>query len=384
MQIRPFKDLVTESFVEIKQYQTGEKKIIKTGRPYIDDVGIGFMNGGSILLAAGSGVGKSFELSRLLRNIMDTKLNPNADKYVVLNISLEMKVLSLVLRELEGKLKKDKKQMLLEEFTEDEKKLVREYYEMVQDDRQFISQTPTTVKQFYQGCKDFLEQHLDKETVIISLDHLVLVTSDKGENKNQVVENLIEAINNLKMEYSNVAFILLSQTNSENQKRAKDGDIMSQPKDLDIYYSQFSFQVADYVCVITNPYKLGLRSYSKINPDRYPNLEDFFLEPDTKGRVSLDTDGAIYYHLLKCREAPVHYTDIYGERIHIPEKFKKKNEVNFTPAMKAPVFDSTKSKKPEMPVFENPMAGIKPMTDMSAVFDAPEKLSEEDELNKPF
>ena len=342
MNIVPLKDLVTSALQEIKLYQNGSKKIIKTGRPYIDDVGIGLVNGGVVLVAAGSGIGKSFELSRIIKNILDRDRNPDADKYVSLNISLEMRILSLVLRDLEGKLDKGKREILLNKFSEEEKEICKSYYEALQDDRQYISQTPTTVNQFYEGCKSFLEKHKDKESCIISADHLVLISSDKGEGKNQSVENLIEKINQLKMEYPNVIFILLSQTNSKNQDRVKEKDRMSQPKDLDIYYSQFSFQIADYVCVIQNTWKLGIQEYSKIYPDKYSHLEEFFLEEDSKGRVSLEGEGVLYYHLLKCREGGSNYIDIFAERIYTPKKTLKKENVSNMPVFPEPIFDAPK------------------------------------------
>lgn len=357
MKIEKLGDVVKGAFKEIKQYQDGEKKIIKTGRPYIDDVGLGLINGGVVLIAGSSGVGKSYEQARIIRNILDKKLNPNAGNYVSINVSLEMRVLSIVLRELEGNLKKDKRDLILNKFTEEEKKLAKEYYDSLQDDRQYISQTPTDVEQFYKGCVEFLEEHKDKEVALVSIDHLVLISSSGGKSKNQVVEDLIEKINILKMSYPNVVFLLLSQTNSENQKRAKDKDRMSQPKDLDIYYSQFSFQIADYVCVIQSPFRLGIKEYSKIYPDKYPHLKEYFLEEDTKGRVSLEGEGVLYYHLLKCREGGSNYTDIFAERLYTPKK--REDTVNI----------------PQTPKFtpqENPYADIEPNFDAKGAFDSEE------------
>lgn len=369
MKIQPLKDLVKEALIDVKKYQTGEKIILKCGRPYIDDVGIGLVNGSVCLVAAGSGVGKSYELARIQKNILNKEINPNADNIVSLNVSLEMRILSLVLRDLEGKLSKEKRNILLQEFNEEEKTLVKEYYDLVQDDRQFVCQSPTSVTDFKEGCTTFLEEHKDKESCIISVDHIVLIQSDKGQNKNQVVEALVESINVLKMTYPNVIFILLSQTNSENQKRIKDKDRMAQPKDLDIYYSQFSFQVADYVVVITNPWKLGISSYSKLNPSRYPDLEEFFIDEDNKGRVSLDTEGVLYYHLLKCREGGPHYVDIFAERLKLPDNYKKEES--------KPLHET---QKVNMPVFDNP----KPITPISVTeaFGEPNDLEEDN--NPPF
>lgn len=325
MQIVRFEDVAREAAKEISQYQKGEKNIIKTGRPFLDDL-FPVVNGSTILCAAQSGVGKSFELMRIKRNVLNKELNPDADNYVFLDISLEMKVRSLILREMSGKLKKSKKEILLQEFSEEEKIIVREYFKDVSDGRQYISQVPTSPTKYYNACKSFLEQHKDKASVFIAIDHLALVGADKGESRNQIIESLIERSNDLKMEFANVIFIFLSQSNSELIKRANDKDIKSQPQDSDIYYSQFSYQISDYVYVITNPLKMGIKEYTKIDPERYPNLKKYFLEPDNKGRVSLETYGVLYYHLLKCREADGMYLDIYAEDLNIPDLENRRKE----------------------------------------------------------
>lgn len=347
MQIQKFRDLTKKAFQEIKQYQIGNKGIIKTGTPYFDDV-FPVVNGSVIVFSAGSGIGKSYTLAKMVDNILNKELNPTADNFVVLNISLEMRVLSLVLRGMAKNIKsKSKKEILLQEFTEEEKAQAKAYFESLQDDRVSISQVPTTPNKFYEGCKEFLEMNKDKDSVIITVDHLALISGDSGESRNTIIEKFIERVNDLKMEYENVIFILLSQTNSEMIKRAKDKDIMAQPQPSDLYYSQFTFQVADFVAVMTNPTRLGIKEYSKIDPDRYPNLEKFFLEEDLKGRVSLEPFGVNYVHLLKCREADGLYLDIYAEELPIPDvenirKNRKKESISVS-NISAPVFGKTET-----------------------------------------
>ena len=351
MQIQKFKDLTNQAFKEIKDYQTGKKAVVKTGLPYFDDI-FPVVNGSVIVFSAGSGVGKSWTLAKIVQNMLNKELNPLADNFAVLNVSLEMRVMSLVLRGMSTHIKKDKKDILLQEFTEEEKQMANDYYLAIQDDRVHISQVPTTPNKFFEGCKEFLEANRDKDSVIITCDHLALVSADSGEPRNSVIEKFIERVNDLKMMYENVIFILLSQTNSEMIRRAKDKDIMSQPQPQDLYYSQFTFQVADYVAVMISPTKMGISEYTKIKPERYPNLSKFFLEEDNKGRVSLETFGVNYVHLLKCREAQGLYLDIYAEELNIPdvenlrkERKKESQSVAFT---NTPIFNST-------PVFEAPV-----------------------------
>lgn len=342
MQIEKFKDLTVKAFAEIKQYQQGEKGIIKTGQSYFDDL-FPVVNGSIIIFSAGSGIGKSHKLAQITDNILNTAINPTANNFAVLHISLEMRVMSLVLRGMSKKIKsKSKKDILLQEFTEEERQQANEYFLSLQDDRVFISQVPTTPKKFYDGCVTFLETNKDKDSVIITVDHLALISGDNGEPRNSIIEKFIERVNDLKMLYENVVFILLSQTNSDMQKRAQDKNIMSQPTASDIYYSQFTFQVADYVAIMISPGRFGIKEYSKITPERYPNLEKYFLEEDKNGRVSLETYGVNYVHLLKCREAEGLYLDIYAEEMNIPnvdkERAERKKQSTPTFSTSIPVF----------------------------------------------
>jgi len=346
MQIQKFKDLTEKAFKEIKQYQNGEKGVVKTGLPYFDDL-FPVVNGSVIVYSAGSGVGKSFQLAKMTDNILNKSLNPTSDNFAVLHISLEMRVISLILRGLSKNIKsKTKKEILLEQFTEEEKNLANEYFKSLQDDRVSISQVPTTPSKFFEGCKEFLEANKNKSSVVITVDHLALVQGDRGEPKNTIIEHFIEKIVDLKMTYENVIFILLSQTNSDMAKRAQDKNIMSQPTASDIYYSQFTFQVADYVAIMISPQKLGIKEYTKVDPERYPNLSKYFLEEDKNGRVSLETYAVNYVHLLKCREAEGLYLDIYAEEINIPNADKVREDRKKT-TISTPTFTT-------LPVFEAP------------------------------
>lgn len=327
MEIIKLKDVAKQAFAEIGSYQKGEKKTIKTGRPYIDE-SFPLVNGSVITISASSGVGKSFELATLLDNIMNRDINPDASNYVCLNVSLEMKVLSLVLRGLNKSVGKSKRKILLEEFTPEEKELANAYYKQLMDERFYISQVPTTPSKFYTAAKDFCIANTDKDTILISADHIALFGSDGNKGKNQVIEELIERTNDLKMMFPNVIFIYLSQVNSDSNARIQEKSIMSQPRDTDLYYSQFTFQVSDYVVVITNPYKKGINEYTKVNKQRYKHLEKYFTGEDSKGRASLKTLGVLYYHLLKCREAESLYIDIFAEDLNIPniEQYEEKEE----------------------------------------------------------
>lgn len=374
MQIQKIKDVVQETKAELFAYQTGKKKIIKTNRPYLDNI-FPVVNGTVITVSAQSGVGKSTEMMRIVNNVMDKGINPTAENFVSLIVSLEMRVLNIILRGLNTHTKKKKSKILSEEFTEEELILAKEYFKTLEDERNYISQVPTTPNKFFEACKEFLEQHKDKETCLIAYDHLALTNSDKGESRNTIIENLIERINDLKMIYKNVIFVLVSQTNSELGNRAKDKDIMSQPRASDLYYSQFTFQVSDYVVVINNPLKNGVKEYSKILPDRYPDLQKYFLEEDSKGRVSLETYGVLYYHLLKCREADEGiFVDIYAEDLNINGLEEKRTEIKKEKII-TPTFPSQKL---------TAIADLPPLTPASLNDAFGQSFEDDKKLDEPF
>jgi hypothetical protein len=162
---------------------------------------------------------------------------------------------------------------------------------------------------------------------------------------------------------------------------------MAQPQPSDLYYSQFTFQVADFVAVMTNPTRLGIKEYSKIDPDRYPNLEKFFLEEDLKGRVSLEPFGVNYVHLLKCREADGLYLDIYAEELPIPDvenirKNRKKESISVS-NLSAPVFGKNQTIAVDAPPPPPPLATLADA--FGEAFNSPAAVSfDEEDDDSPF
>lgn len=353
MKIVKYKDAIEDALQEIDDFQTGVKKIIKTGRAYLDDI-FPIVNGTVATISAPSSVGKTYELLKIANNVLDKQLNPSSDNYVLLMITLEMKIFNIVLRSLNKRLSKRKIDIISEKFTDEERALVEEWKKYNSDDRQFLSQERVTPESFRRECTKFIESHSDKETVFICYDHLALTSSDNGNsNKNNTIEAIMEVVNDLKMKYPNVVFFLVSQTNSDIQKRAEERSHRSQPIQSDLYYSGFTFQISDYVVVLVNPLKLGIQSYSRVVMDRYPNLINYFIDEDDKGKASLETFGVVYYHLLKCRESEDGmFLDIYAEDLRIEgleEERKRKREDKVSNLVAPPVFnspptfDSTKS-----------------------------------------
>lgn len=337
MDIRQTKDLLLEEKKELAAYQRSSNRIVKTQRPYLDDTFGGLLPGDVVTIAAGAGVGKSYELNIIKNNVMDININPDANEYVFLDVSLEMRLFSLMIRQLSYGLNKSKKEILLKQFSESEKQKAADIISKWEDERFFISQTPTTPQQFYEQTNEFCMQHVDKKAIFITCDHLALLSGSAG--KTSIIEEFLLYINELKMSYKNVYFFLVSQLNSNYFGRIAEEDRMSEPKPTDLFYSNSIFHLSSYVMVIANPSKLGIVNYSSVIPERYPHLEKYFTEPNKKGKVSFDSEGLLFYHLLKNREGETNYTDLFVHELFEKQFRPVKQEVYISKEAKE-IFDA--------------------------------------------
>ena len=325
MAITRTKTLLGAQAVKLKKYQSGEIRVVRTNRPHIDDTLSGLLPGDIVVVAGASGSGKTFELQTLRENIMSTTINPNADNFVFLDLSFEMKLFNVILRGLARLFGKKKKEVLLNEFDEAEKSLANRYIKTLTDNRFYINETPCTPGVFISEARAFLTEHVDKDAVFIAIDHMGLFKSN-GERKANIDE-AVEGINLLKREFDNAYFILLSQLNRGILGRIKDACMSALPNRGDLYQSDTMFQIADYLYVVHNPNRLGINKYLKVNPLIYEDLEEFFIRgTGLSKKVSFETFGNIFFHVLKVREGEVIFKDIYIEEILSEEMLAYKKE----------------------------------------------------------
>lgn len=315
MPIKQVKNLVNSEVKNLIKYQSGEIRPVATGRDHIDDTLSGLLPGDIVVVAGASGSGKTFELQTMRENIMNIDLNPSAENYVFLDYSFEMKLFNLILRGLNKELGKSKKDILLQKFDDTEKPLAKRYMDTLRDPRFWIEENVCTPEKFLEASKEFLNMHKDKERVFIAIDHMALFKNSEG-GKKDTIDAAGEAINQLKREYKNAIFILLSQLNRQILGRIADNDNNSAPNRSDLYQSDTMFHLADYLIVIQNAHRLGINQYMKIDPSRFEHLQEHFTEPTGRsGKVSFLTLGRMFYHVLKIREGDVVFNDIYIEII---------------------------------------------------------------------
>lgn len=341
---------VRNAFKDLKKIQTGERALLKTGSEMIDCHIKGLLPGDVVVIGGAPSSGKSETLYRMLDDILSIEVNPGAGNYVSLEFSMEMKMLNKLMRKLSRLLGKKKSEILYNEFSEEEKAIVSNYFESLKDERRSVIQSPVTPKQFYSICKEYCIKNNEKHAVVISIDHMLLFS---GSDKQSVLEEVSECINLLKLEFSNVYFIVLSQLNRNILGNIKESDNSMIPNNSMLYGSSFMEQLASYIVIITNPFKQGINNYLKVNYDRYEYLEDFYGKQDTKGRVSFDTLGNLFYFVTKARESDNSYKDLFIKKMDLTidqlEKLKQ-SIVDNTP--NSPVEKA--SETVEMPVFYSP------------------------------
>jgi replicative DNA helicase len=322
MAIKPLRQVTKLAKIQLKKYQSGELVPVRTGREWLDDIFGGLIPMDIVTIAGMSGGGKSFELQRIKNFVMNKENNPNAEKYIWLSNSLEMKIISNIIRDLNISLKKSKKKILTEEFTEDEKVLVNDYFKNSTDARYYINEEAMSGEDWEKEMRAFLALHTDKEAVFIDIDHIAL-QKDKNGNKKATVDFVVESINSMKKDFPNSYWILLSQLNRNILERIREKDIMSMPNRGDVFQSDSMFFISDYLYVTHNPNRLGISQFSKVNTEVYEYVAEHLIELD-KGKSTFDTLGKIFYIVLKMREADILYRDIFIEEVEFEGKSKYK------------------------------------------------------------
>ena len=312
-------EMAKEAFIELNKIQTGKHKILKTGLKEFDMHIGGLLPGDACTICSKSGGGKSHKLYEVLDNMLDVNVNKDANDYVSLEYSFEMKMLNKIVRKTHSILGKKKSHILKDSFTEEEQQKMREYNKSLQDKRRFVCQEPVSVDEFYEMSRDFCKEHKDKKAIIISVDHVLLYTDG---DKQKAVERATDMVNKLKLEFSNVYFILISQTNrSNNLTLAKDRDNSIIPNNSWLFASSFIEMLSSYIIIMVNPFKEGINEFLKFNPERYDYLSQHFTGVlDKNNKESFNTVGKNFIFVTKTRESDEPYKNLFIEDMNLSDE----------------------------------------------------------------
>lgn len=313
--IKKASELVNHAIKQISRYQKGEDRPVKTRNARFNKNALGGIFKNNVITLAGiSGSGKTYLLQQMETDIFDKTLNPDCDDYVLLRVNWEMSVFKLLLRRLKSALKTSISDLLFNTPDESVKSKMSVECNAERNPNIFYLQDPCTPKEFFDEVYGFLNEHRKKKHIIISIDHLALTIAVNG-NKKQAIDEIVENINVLNKEFSNVSFILVTQMNRSIEERS-DVRFLS-PRRGDIYASDTIFHMSDIVIAVHHPFKLGHTKYMAFETKDYEYLSEFMTKPGDR-KSNFNTKGLIFHHYLKLREvdddsAPPE--DIHIERI---------------------------------------------------------------------
>lgn len=156
-----------------------------------------------------------------------------------------------------------------------------------------------TVSDVERTIYEFLLNREEKERgIIITIDHLLLIKGQRGENEKEVVDDLMHKCVQLKKslmaEGYKVMFILLSQLNRdiERQERVMN-PMFHYPTKSDIFAASSIYYCSDVVIILHKPALIeGIGSYYGTAKSGFPNGLPIFTD---------DKRAMIYWHIIKSR-----------------------------------------------------------------------------------
>ena len=151
---RSSKEIIMDAYERIRKYQSGELLPARTGYAYLDKALLGgFYPQHAVAIGARPGVGKSYLAQKIMSNVMNVNINPQADDYVWLRCEFEMNPEDLMLRSLSKKMGKDIQDILLNEMSEDEVKEMQRCLKEENSSRITYIPKPSTVDELQNGFR---------------------------------------------------------------------------------------------------------------------------------------------------------------------------------------------------------------------------------------
>jgi len=320
-------EVIEQAANELRQYETGEIKPIKTRYDHLNENTYGGILPGTITVIAGtSGTGKSFVAQELEEDFLNPDLNPGAEEHILLRCNWEMIFRSLLVRSIRKQMPLTLKDIYYKEKSEAERQVIEQVIAREQSKNIYYFSQPVTPEEFEKDVRAFLEMHKSAKRIWVTIDHMGLV---EGRDKFIAMNTLIAVLNKMKLtqEFSNTSFIPLMQLNREIEGRT-DVRFLS-PRRGDFYGADSIFQTADLVMVLHRPERLSHEKYMQFHPSKYSHLKEFMDKPGAQ-RASFLTDNLIFFHYLKLREEDETMNDVHIERL----SHKAKTEIEFQQSVK--------------------------------------------------
>lgn len=277
-----------ESLEYLNGRRLGQIRSIQTPWPKVNDALTAGFEWNTITVIGGRPAsGKTAIAEQIVKEAFP--LNPTED-FRVLQFQLEMLARTSAIRQYSSVLGKSYKYLCSAEAIKLTKEDLERCHEHAKKSVQYpidVVEDAPTIEEFKEIVHDYMMAHIkDGEftKTIITIDHSLLFRKAPAEkNKNDMLNNLGEALTYLKRKYP-VMFIVLSQLNRniDHPDRSEDGKYGNYILESDIFGADALLQHADTVIGINRPGKQKIRFYG---PDRF----------------IIEDDKVLVLHFLKCR-----------------------------------------------------------------------------------
>lgn len=290
------KEMVEEAYSNIIKYQRHEFVPAKTGYKYLDDALLGGLYPQNVItIGARPGVGKSFVAQKIMENVMNPMTNPQSRDYLLVNCEFEMTPMDLLNRRISRGINKSISKFLLNAPTSVEADKIRRILEEEMKSNIIYIPEPITVSEFRDAVNHIMRRNMDKRLVIWKIDHILLFKRDGGDAK-KTMDAAIAVMNEAKLKYHNIMFVVVSQFNRNIEERRNPKE--HEPRMSDFYQSDELGQLCSLMVGLNNPRRFGYDSYMLFPADWYRSLERF----KTPSKRSFRTDGLLFHHILKVRQ----------------------------------------------------------------------------------
>lgn len=293
------KELIEEAYYQIQKYQKKEFIPAKTGYSYLDEA----MMGGAfpqnaIAIGARPGVGKSYVGQIITGNLLNPLINPQASDYLLVNCEFEMNPMDLVTRVLSRKMGKPIRHFYDTPTSVEETK-IKEILEQEKRNNIVYIPKPCSVADFNRAMIHILSKNSKKKLIIVKIDHIALIKKMGGDPK-RAMDDFVATINELKLAYWNVFFLVISQFNRDIEGRRSPKE--HAPRMSDFYQSDGLGQLCSIMVGLTNPRRMGYEEYMSFPATWYGNLDRF--KPANK-KTTFRTEGLLFHHILKARQGGI-------------------------------------------------------------------------------
>lgn len=347
---------IIEAHKSIVSLQKDKSGLLKVGISHLDFFLVGGLNNRVVAIFSRPSMGKSYSCETIISNLLNPEINPNQD-IKILRLNLEMGAQQMLMRDLRRALNKKMSDIVKNEYTDDEKEIVKKVVAKHQDNRVVNFSKAVTGDDLRYTLRKFIDTSNKDTKRVVLIDHLSVYLDKK------TIDEVLTICNEFKLEDKNLSFIYyaqLSRTVEDLWRSGKDSKVNPRnmlPNSSHVHMTDTIFQYADIVMNMIIPQVVDCDEFVAVHRERNNHLKEHFIDDNTENSfVRLKGRNRIYYSYIKIRmvddfEDPRLYCDIlnpeYEEKANkIMEENKNPFKSTSTPIFSTPIFNSEKKLTP--------------------------------------